>query len=68
MTTASELVWEIENAQPEDQYVAISQAYKKAVKIDRDVDCDCCPWLYFSDGSIMRVDEEEGYYDEIHQG
>lgn len=68
MSKASKWIWEIENAQPEDQATTIREAYKKAVKIDYDVDCDCCPWLIFDDGSILRVDEEEGYFDEIDRG
>jgi hypothetical protein len=68
MSKATDYLWEIENAQPEDKSVAIEQAYKKAVKIDYDIDCDCCPWLYFDDGSILRVDEEEGFFNEIDRG
>lgn len=66
MTKASEWIWEIENAQEEDRSTAIREAYKHAERIDYDIDCDCCPWLYFSDGSVLRIDEEEGYFDEVN--
>lgn len=65
MSKASKLLWEIENAQPEDKQTAIQTAFKQAVKIDYDIDCDCCPWLTFDDGSVLRVDKEEDIYNEV---
>ena len=65
MTKASKLIWEIENAQEEDRTVAIQEAYKHAERIEPDADCYCCSRLYFSDGSVIRVDEEEGCFDEV---
>lgn len=65
MSKASERLWAIENAQPEDKHVAVEAAFKQAVKVDYDVDCDCCPWLIFDDGSVLRVDEEDDIYNEV---
>lgn len=65
MTIAEQWLWEIENAQPEDQHTAIEMAFKNAVEVDNDVDADVVPWLYFKDGSILRVDEEDDIYEVI---
>lgn len=65
MSKASEWLWEIENAQPEDKQTAIAMAFKHATRIDPDVDCDCCLWLIFEDDSILRIDEEDDIYNEV---
>lgn len=65
MSKASEWLWEIENAQPEDKQTAVEMAFKQAVKVDYDVDSDCCPWLIFDDGSVLRVDKEDDIYNEV---
>ena len=59
------MVMEIENAQPEDKQTAVEKAFKQVIKVDYDVDCDCCPWLIFDDGSVLRVDKEDDIYNEV---